>query len=277
VKIASLDSSKVIDSVVNLESVKAYLDDILVIDCHAHIGPHSRYFVPEDDIDHIIEAMDSVGVDQVAINALAALEGDFEAGNDMTAEAVRKYPDRVIGHCCINPNYPDKVAAETVRCFEELGMRMLKFHAAWHQTPPEHENYRPAVEYCAARKIPLLTHLTDYVKGLPGYVALAREYPRMPVIVAHATAPNAIDAIVENCAHVENMYFDTTGYPKWYASVERLVNGCGEDRVLFGSDIAWLNLAHEIGTIIFADISDTAKEKLLGLNFQAIMQESDAQ
>ncbi len=272
---ATLDFGKVMEAVANLETIKPYLDGILVIDCHAHIGPHSRYFVPEDGIDHIIEAMDSIGVDMVGINALAALEGDFASGNDITAEAVRRYPDRVIGHCCINPNYPEDVEGETVRCFEQLGMRMLKFHSGWHGIPPEHPSYRPAVEYCAARRIPLITHLTDYVQGLPGYVSLAREYPDMPVIIAHATAPNAIDAIVENCAGVENMYFDTTGYPKWYASVERLVNGCGEDRVLFGSDIAWLNLAHEIGAVIFANVSDTAKEKVLGRNFQAILQEID--
>ncbi len=268
----TLDFSEVINAVANLESVKAYLDEILVIDCHAHIGPHSRYFVPEDDIDHIITAMDSIGVDQVGINVLEALEGDFEAGNNMTAEALRKYPDRIIGHCCINPNYPEAVAAETIRCFEQLGMRMLKFHGGWHRIEPGHPNYRPAVEYCAARRIPLITHLPDYIKSLPGYVALARDYPDMPFIIAHSTCPTAIDDIIEHCAHVENMFFDTTGYPKYYASVERIVNGCGEDRVLFGSDIAWLNLAHEIGAIIFADISDTAKTKVLGLNFQTIMQ-----
>ncbi len=268
-----LDFSRVTDAVADLASVKLYLDEILVIDCHAHIGPHSRYFVPEDDIDHIIAAMDSIGVDQVGINALAALEGDFMAGNDMTAAAVRRYPDRVIGHCCINPNYPNAVEAETLRCFEQLGAKMLKFHAAWHQTEAEHPNYRPAIEYCASRSIPLITHLPHYVKSLPGYVALAREYPDMPFIVAHSTCPTAIDAIVEHCAHVDNIYFDTTGYPKYYASIERIVNGCGEDRVLFGSDIAWLNLAHEIGAILFAEISDTAKEKVLGLNFRKIMGE----
>lgn len=268
-----LDFSRVTAAVADLASVRPYLDEILVIDCHAHIGPHSVYFVPEDDIDHIIGAMDSIGVDQVGINALAALEGDFEAGNDMTADAIRRYPDRVIGHCCINPNYPGAVEAETIRCFEQLGCKMLKFHGGWHQIEPGHPNYRPAIEYCASRRIPLITHLPDYIKSLPGYVALAREYPDMPFIIAHSTAPGAIDAIVEHCAHVENMFFDTTGYPKWYSSVERIVAGCGEDRVLFGSDIAWLNLAHEIGPIVFADLSDTAKEKVLGLNFQKIMQE----
>ena len=262
----------VMEQVRNLESIKDILADLLVIDCHAHIGPHSRYFVPNDRIDGIIAAMDSIGVDKVGINALSALEGEVVDGNTATARAMMQYPDRIIGHCCINPNYPETVESETLRCFEQFGMRMLKFHSAWHKTPPEHARYRPAVEYCAARRIPLLTHLTDYIAGLPGYASLAREYPQMPFIIAHATAPNAIDAIIEVCAGVENMFFDTTGYPKYNRSIERLVEGCGEDRVLFGSDIAWLNLAHEIGPILFAEISDTAKEKLLGRNFQAILE-----
>ncbi len=269
---ATFSFERVMENVRNLHPLKDALAGVLVIDCHAHIGPHSRYFVPNDGIDGIIAAMDSIGVDRVGINSLSALEGDVVDGNTATARAMLQYPDRIIGHCCINPNYPQLVESETLRCFEQLGMQMLKFHSAWHRTPPEHPRYRPAVEYCAARNIPLLTHLTDYIAGLPGYTALAREYPEMPFIIAHASAPTAIDAVIEHCAGVDNIYFDTTGYPKFNRSIERLVEGCGEDRVLFGSDIAWLNLAHEIGPILFADIGDTAKEKLLGRNFQAIIE-----
>ncbi len=269
------DFAEVMNAIKVLQPVKDMLADVLIIDCHAHIGPHSRYFVPDDNIDGIIGVMDDMGIDKIGINKLEALEGDFVAGNDQTAQAMRKYPDRIIGHACINPNYPDIVEAETLRCFEKLGMRMLKFHAAWHQTEPMHANYRPAVEYCAARRIPLISHLPDYVGSLPAYVQLAQEYPEMPFIVAHSTAPWAVDAIVEQCAHIENMYFDTCGYSKWYSSVERLVNGCGEDRVLYGSDVAWLNLPHEIGPILFAELSDTAKEKVLGQNMQGILERID--
>lgn len=270
---ATIDFAEVRETVRNQQSIRPYLDGMLVIDCHGHIGPHSRYFVPEDDIDHIIGAMDSLGIDMISLNALQALEGDYKGGNEATAAAVQNYPDRVIGHCCINPNYPDDVEAETLRCFEEFGARMLKFHCAWHQTPPEHPHYRPAIEYCAQHRIPLVSHLPHYVKNLPGYADLACEYPDMPFIVAHATAPEVIDPIGEICAPVENMYFDTCGYAMYNHSIERLVKAVGEDRVLFGSDVAWLNIAYQLGQVLFADISDDAREKIIGLNFQRLMED----
>lgn len=270
---ASIHFERVRQAVRNLESIKPYFDEMLVIDCHGHVGPHSRFFVPEDDIDHIAGVMDSLGIDMISLNVLAALEGDYKAGNDMTARAVQKYPDRIIGHCCINPNYPEDVENETIRCFEELGARILKFHCAWHNTPPEHEHYRPAIEYCAEHRIPLVSHLPHYVNDLPGYAELAAQYPQMPFIVAHSTAPEVIDPIIEICLPVENMYFDTCGYAMHNHSIERLVNAVGEDRVLWGSDVAWLNTAYQLGDVLFADISDDAREKMLGLNFNRLMED----
>lgn len=270
---AAVDFEQVRQAVRDLQSIRPYLDEMLVIDCHGHVGPHSRFFVPEDDIDHIVGVMDSLGIDMISLNVLAALEGDYRAGNDMTARAVGKYPERVIGHCCINPNYPEDVENETIRCFENLGARMLKFHCAWHNTPPEHEHYRPAIEYCAEHRIPLVSHLPHYVNNLPGYADLAREYPQMPFVVAHSTAPEVIDPIIEICKPVHNMYFDTCGYAMHSHSIERLVNGVGGDRVLWGSDVAWLNIAYQLGEVLFADIPDAAREKMLGLNFNRLMED----
>jgi hypothetical protein len=263
------------EAMARCEPVRDLLADILVIDGHAHLGPHRGYYVPGDDIDGIIAVMDSMAVRRVAINALHALEGDWRLGNDLIAEARRRYPGRIIAQAAINPNYRDDVLPEVERCFGGLGCQMLKFHCAWHQVPVDDRAYRPAIEYAAARHVPILVHLTSYdTVGIQHFAALARQYGGAPFILAHSTTPGAIDDIREHCGPIDNIYCDTSGYPMHARAVERLVAGMGASRVVFGSDIAWLNLPYELGGILFAPIPDDAKERILGRNLAALLADS---
>ncbi|MFQ6097867.1 MAG: amidohydrolase family protein [Armatimonadota bacterium] len=268
---SALDSGALRQQLGELQSPAEALRGVLVIDCHGHIGPHAGYYGPDDDVRGIIAAMDLVGVNMLCVNALCALEGDYRAGNEMTAAAVRQHPDRLIGHGCINPNYPEDMEAELARCFEELGLRIMKFHCGWHGKPADDPAYRPAVEYAAARGLPLLAHLHDYAGGAKGYAELAKQFPDMAFLLAHASEPNAMPTVIEHCGPVENVHFDITGYPMHRQAIENLVNAVGADRVLFGSDIAWLNLPYELGAVLYAKISDEDREKILGLNMARIL------
>ena len=48
--------------------------------------------------------------------------------------------------------------------------------------------------------------------------------------------------------------------------MEFLVEGAGEDRVLYGSDMPLIEPRHQIAKITTADLSDETKRKILGLN-----------
>jgi predicted TIM-barrel fold metal-dependent hydrolase len=267
----AIDIAAVRQAIWEMQSPVRALQGVLVIDCHGHIGPHSRYYVPNDDVDSMVRLMDSVGIDRLCTDSLTAVEGDYKRGNDMTAAAVAKHSERLIGRGCINPNYPDDMEAECRRCFEQLGMKVMKLHCSWHGKKVDDPAYRPAIEYAAAHSIPILAHLRSQAEQSKAYAELAQQFSTTAFIIAHATEPNALDSVVENCVGVENVYFDLTGYPMCFRSVERLVSGVGGDRVLYGSDIAWLNLPYELGAVLFADISDEDREKILGLNMARLL------
>ena len=63
-----------------------------------------------------------------------------------------------------------------------------------------------------------------------------------------------------------NIYLETCTSLGEHDSIEFLVNGAGEDRVLYGSDIPLMDPRLQVGRIVTADISDEAKVKVLGLN-----------
>ena len=49
-------------------------------------------------------------------------------------------------------------------------------------------------------------------------------------------------------------------------SIEELVQGAGEDRILFGSDAPLMDPRIQMGRVVTAEISEQAKEKILGMN-----------
>jgi predicted TIM-barrel fold metal-dependent hydrolase len=56
-----------------------------------------------------------------------------------------------------------------------------------------------------------------------------------------------------------------------HGTIERLVNGAGEDRVMYGSDMPLMDARLQIGRIATAVISEKAKRKVLGLNAMRLL------
>ena len=51
-----------------------------------------------------------------------------------------------------------------------------------------------------------------------------------------------------------------------FGEIKRLIREVGSDKLLFGTDIPYLDAGFQLGSIIYADISDIDKRKILGKN-----------
>ena len=60
-----------------------------------------------------------------------------------------------------------------------------------------------------------------------------------------------------------------------FGEIERLVKEAGSDKLLFGSDIPYLDAGFQIGSIIYSQIKDEDKRKILGTNMLNIIREKD--
>ena len=63
-----------------------------------------------------------------------------------------------------------------------------------------------------------------------------------------------------------NIYIETCSSWRQFGSIEELVEGAGEDRILFGSDQPLMDPRVQIGRYLTSDLSETAKRKALGEN-----------
>jgi predicted TIM-barrel fold metal-dependent hydrolase len=239
----------------------------LIVDAHVHLGSFRNFHIPDNDIHGVIRAMDGFGIDIGVIAAHAGISSDFRLGNDQVAQAADLYPDRVLGFCCVNPNYPGQVLAELERCFAHPAFRGIKLHPELHDDYPlDGSGYAPMWEFAAEREIPVLSH--SYFGGDPLQVfgKLADRYPTVPLLLGHSGMDFPLEQVLATVLEHPNMWLDLCGALRWDGLVERLVEGVGAHRLLFGSDLPFINGASQLGTLVYARLPHESIELVVGGN-----------
>jgi uncharacterized protein len=240
-----------------------------VIDMHSHVGNDPSNGMV-DDADAYIKTMDTAGVDRAPVSCI--FYGDVTRCNDTTAAFVAKNPDRFMGVAFVTPFYPEQAIAELERAFDVLGMVFLKVYPSYVRKPIDDEAYEPILQWCNDRSIIVKCH-TEYMEGSNTYtdpdrfIDLAQTYTNIRWILAHSG--NVREGQLRAVAAAQssrNIYLETCSSWGDHGTIERLVEGAGEDRVLYGSDMPLMDARAQVGRIVTADISEEAKRKVLGLN-----------
>jgi predicted TIM-barrel fold metal-dependent hydrolase len=241
-----------------------------VIDFHAHVGKWGT-MSKDDDPAKYLRVMDAAGVDRTCINN--PFHGDARRGNDLVAGYVARYPDRFIGVGYVTPRYPQEALLELARCFDELGMRFLKIYPDYLGRPVDDPAYLPIFEWANSRGIVIMSHSffhegSDNTLTAPNrFVPLADRFPRVRWVLGHAGNARAGQVqSVEAAKACPNIFLESCTSMGEHGTIEFLVEGAGDDRVLYGSDMPLMDARFQVGRIVTADISNESKRKVLGLN-----------
>lgn len=248
----------------------------LIIDMHCHMGCFRNFHIPHNDVHGMIAGMDALGIDIACVTHHAGIFSDFRYGNDEVARAIDLYPDRIVGYCTINPNFPNEVEEEMERCVDQMGFRALKVHPELHDDYPlDGRNYRPVWEFAQARGLPLLSHTYGGGDSLDVFGRLADEFPAVTIFLGHLGFDKGLERSIELANRHANIILDLTGPVQFSRVVEAAVRGVGADRVVYGSDIPFRDAATQLGNVLYADLSRHEKEMVLGLNARKIFRLED--
>jgi predicted TIM-barrel fold metal-dependent hydrolase len=244
----------------------------LIIDAHGHLGPMRDYHVPQDTAQGIVRNLDLAGVDKILLSSLVAIQSDTRLGNDMVGEAVRKFPDRIVGYAVANPHFKGEIEAELTRCFDELRMSAIKIHPEWHQYPVDGENYQPVWDFASRHRAVVLSHTMGRKEEMAKFEVLSGRYPEITFILAHAggSFQNAGNYI-EISRKRSNVYLEVTLSSIPFGMIEHLVEGAGADKVLYGSDMTYRDHKPQLGWVVYSRIPQQDKRKVLGLNAARIL------
>ena len=242
-----------------------------IIDFHNHLGRHAE-FSADDEINRFLKIMDASGVDQACINCIYHYSGDHREGNNYVSEIVKKYPDRFIGVAYVSPLYPEEVIDELNRAFDVLNLKYLKIYPNYLQKPVNDPSYFPIFEWGNSRGIVIMCH-ASYIFDEPPFtrpklfVELAKRFNKIKWVLAHSgnMKQGQIEA-VSAAQQCNNIFLETASSWGEHGTIEYLVSEAGEDKILYGSDMPLLDARNQIGRIITANISNSAKQKILGEN-----------
>jgi hypothetical protein len=247
--------------------------DYKKIDVHNHTG----------DLEDLIESMDRVGIQWSSISDLSGGR-DFESmknSNDIVLRAIKKYPNRILGQCRINPGYPRESIEEIDRCVDQ-GMVMLgELYDEYKINDPV---YFPIIERCIHHKIPLLVHAAATL-GLwrEGYstmgssrntstaedfVEVGQRYPEAMIICAHIGGGGDWEYAVKVLREAPSIYADTSGSVADEAMIDLAIKHLGVDRLLFGTDV---NYEAGVGKVMCANLTDEERKKIFYENFNGLL------
>ena len=243
------------------------LADELVIDAHCHMGRWFNFNVPMGDAAGMVARMDRLGIRACIAAHHASIGPDFKYGNDEVLQAMADFPGRIYGYATVNPNYPEELIAELDRCVS-AGMVGIKIHPDVHQCVVDDVKYRPVWEYAEEHRLPLLSHTgTNGKNPVKSFEGIAETYPNVTVILGHSGfGSEGADQSIEAASKFPNIYLEITGSVIVYGTLERMVRTIGADRVLFGTDLPFIDPRPQLGRVAFAKISDDEKRQVLGLN-----------
>ena len=247
------------------------LQDELIIDAHTHMGPWFNFHIPEDgSAGSMVHIMDLMGFDTAIVSPNIAIGPDYKKGNRDVAAAAAEFPRRVVPFITVNPNYGRQEMEEEIAYWEkETGIIAFKLHPGCHVYKASGPDYFPVYEYAQEHGLPILSHSwAGDAMGGPSFLSdVAGQFPDAAFIVAHsANGWQMVESGAEEVARRENVYLDLAGSGLIYGCIEEMVSKVGAERVLFGTDMPFIDPRPGFGRLLMSRLSDDEKRLILGLN-----------
>jgi hypothetical protein len=253
---------------------------IRIFDCHGHLGVHPDFPAYKQTPEEMLQVMDLVNIEVLAITSLRACNNDCPRGNAEVAEVLRKHPQRFRGYITVNPRPPGEALRELERWSYFHRPPLIKLHPDCHQYPVNGEHYRPAWDYANQTHAVVLVHTwdSDPICGPLLFGPIAHAFPQAKIILGHSGVTwRGYEQSFAVAADASNAFLDIAGSQSHRTIIERAVARLGAHRVLFGSDMPYLEAAMVVGRVLSARISNEDREKILRANFARLLEEDAAE
>ncbi|MCS7015635.1 MAG: amidohydrolase family protein [Gemmatales bacterium] len=255
------------DAFVELGKAGAPVQNMFVIDCHAHLGQANGFEIIDSSVEGLIRVMDRLGIALTAVASLpACIGGVIKKGNDQIIDAVQRYPSRIFGYMSVNPQYRREALAELNRCLR-AGLRGIKVHSL-QGTRYHHPAYSLIWEFAAEHNLPILVH--GGPQEIEDLEPCFSRYPALRWIIAHAGAAPEREPFIRVALAYPNVFVDPTLSTCPRGMIEYFMAQGLEDKLLWGSDSVFLNAPSQFGRVLFARITTEQKTKILSGNAQKI-------
>ncbi len=193
--------------------------------------------------------------------------------NDATAEFIGGNPRHYYGACFLNPNHSAEFNIDELeKRILRQGFKAVKLDISLNCRSPK---MAPIMEKLIELDVPLLHHSwyrtnKPAEESAPADIAiLAGRFPQAKIIMAHLIGCGCRG--VEDIAFCENVWCDTSGAPPVAGIIEYAFRRIGAERIVFGSDAPYRDVACQLGKVLSARIPWRSKELILGENAKRLL------
>lgn len=227
----------------NESSRRTFLPQPMKIDGYATIGTERD---TRQSAEQLLEALDSVDFTATVIAPEDRKIAVFNTeGNDRVLKCARRYPDRLIPACSVNPWFGEQAIHEFRRAVG-AGACLLVFAPALQGFLPNDGLADELCRVAAELDVPIYIHSGPHAHGSPAQIAmLALQHPRTRFILGHGgSTDHAYDLRPVLELRADNLWFETSFMRPW--AFDAMSGVADESRWIFGSSAPRNDLALEL-------------------------------
>ena len=222
----------------------------------------------------VLAGMDQAGIDLGVTVGRSTPTVRIE--NDTVAALAAQSAGRLIGVASVDPLALGREAAvaEAERAVRTLGLAAINLDAGFYETPLRADDDRlmPLYETCLTLGVPAFVMSGPTTPDLAfndplAIDAVARTFPKLPVVVCHGCYPN-IDPMIGVAFRHENVFVSPDMYMfapggRRYAEAAR---GFLRDQLLFGSSFPFRPMRQSVEDVRSMDLGEDITARVLGGN-----------
>ena len=248
---------------------------MLIIDAHAHPFIEERdnsglvrYGGPKTPED-FIAGLKKAGISKACGTVISSTDGkDFNDLKRLNADAIRlwkMFPDFFIPGIHIHPHHIDASCRE----IEEMYIQGVRWVGELVPYMNGHDLYLtkdafPIYDLMQEKGMALNIHPTTDAD----LEDLMRNFPKLPVIVAHPDEKPAFEAHLDRMRRYENAYLDISGTGLFRNNLMRYgIDRVGKERFLFGTDYPICNPAMQVHGVLYEPLTSAEFEAVFSGNF----------
>jgi len=246
----------------------------VIIDAHSHLGYSPHFYFPDISVEKMLKMMDSLYIEKSICSDLSLISGNIDSGLQNSIEAYQKSKGRILLYTIFNPNKKNNIKF-VEKSLEIKGFVGVKIHPSFHQCYANDRRYEPLWELASSKNIPILTHTWDYSETNPVqkysfpslFEEFSKKYKKVNFILGHGGGRyNGHIAAVKLVKKHKNVYVDLAGDSYSLGIIKYFVDEIGSEKVLFGTDVTWIDPRTHIGRVLDADISLKDKKNIFKSN-----------
>jgi predicted TIM-barrel fold metal-dependent hydrolase len=203
--------------------------------------------------------------------------------NDYILDSVARYPDRLVGFCCIQPTAGDAALIELERCAKAGARGIGEMRSDMQGFDLAGDTMKSVVDAALTQNLIFLTHSSEPVghqymgKGTitPDILySFILSFPSLNIVCAHWGGGLPFYALMPEVAQaLTNVFFDTAASPFLYqpqifARVSDIVGSC---KILLGTDYPLISQSRTIDQVRHSGLPEKEKDEILGHSAQKLL------